>query len=82
MAAKPIVDGIERDYESRLMVIRLNVQEPAGRELAERFRFRTTPTFILFDPEGEQLLRSVGAVDPIQVRSALEASDSPAEQDL
>lgn len=72
MAAKPIVDGIEQEHGSNLVVIRLNVQEPAGASLADRFGFRTTPTFILFGSDGEQALRSVGAIDPAQVRALIE----------
>lgn len=74
MAAKPIVDGIERQHGDSLSVVRLNVQETAGQALAERFGFQFTPTFILFDAEGEQLLRSVGSIDPARVRQALEGS--------
>ena len=44
MAAKPIVDGIERVHEGTLKVIRLNIQEPAGEALLERYDFRFTPT--------------------------------------
>ncbi len=40
MAAKPIVDGIERLHEGKLKVIRLNIQEPAGEALLERYDFR------------------------------------------
>ena len=48
MAAKPIVDGIERVHEGKLTVIRLNIQDPAGEALLERYEFRFTPTFIFF----------------------------------
>ena len=62
MAAKPIVDGIERKHEDQLTVIRLNVQDPAGAALLDQFEFRATPTFIFFDPEGEEVQRWVGAI--------------------
>jgi len=71
MAAKPIVDGIEREYGERLRVIRVNVQDPAGRALADRHHFEFTPTFVLFDAEGRELLRQVGAVDPATLRRLL-----------
>jgi len=72
MAAKPIVDGIEREHGAKLKVIRLNIQEQAGKELATRFGFHYTPTFVLFDGEGDVIGRWAGAIDPGQVRSLLE----------
>ena len=81
MAAKPIVDGIERVHEGRLNVIRLNVQDPAGEALLERFEFRFTPTFIFFDEAGEELQRWVGGILSDEVRELLEdgSSQSPDE---
>lgn len=72
MAARPIVDRLEKDFEGRLIVIRLNAQEPAGRILGERYGLRYTPTFVLLDAEGRQLWRTIGAVDPMQVQQSLD----------
>ena len=72
MAAKPIVDGIEREHKQQLSVIRLNVQDPAAEALLERFGFRFTPTFIFFDGAGDELQRWVGAIDSAEVRQLLE----------
>jgi thiol-disulfide isomerase/thioredoxin len=72
MAAKPIVDGIENDYRGELVVIRLNIQDRDTRPVLETYGFQFTPTFILFDGEGEEVLRSVGAIDPRQVSQTLE----------
>ncbi len=70
--AKPIVDQIEAEHQGQLVVIRLNVQEEAGRELGEYYMFNFTPTFIFFDAQGTELWRSVGNIDPQQVRNSLE----------
>ena len=72
MAAKPIVDGIERVHEGKLKVIRLNIQEPAGEALLERYDFRFTPTFIFFDGDGEELQRWVGGIYSAEVKELLE----------
>ena len=69
---KPIVDGIEQDYAGRLLVIRLNIQEEVGRELAPFFGFEFTPTFIFFDAQGRELWRSVGDLDLERLRQSLE----------
>ena len=73
MAAKPIVDGIEREHGAALEVIHLNIQDAAGAKLAEEFGAQYTPTFLLFDSQGELLFRVVGAIDPSQVREAIDA---------
>ena len=72
MAAKPIVDGIERVHEGKLKVIRLNIQEPAGEALLKRYDFRFTPTFIFFDGDGEELQRWVGGIYSAEVKELLE----------
>jgi thioredoxin-related protein len=66
------VDGIEREFEGRLTVIRMNVQESAGQALGRLFDFKYTPTFIFFDEKGEELWRTIGAIDPQDVRRSLE----------
>ena len=67
MAARPIVDRIEQDHAADLTVLRLNVLEADTRPYQARFGFRYTPTFILLDPEGQEMMRTVGAVDPLEV---------------
>jgi thioredoxin-related protein len=71
MAAKPIVDRLESEFEGRLIVIHLNIQEPAGKVLGGRYGFQYTPTFVLLDGEGRQLWRTIGAVDPTEVERSL-----------
>jgi thioredoxin-like negative regulator of GroEL len=70
MANKPIVDGIEDEYRGRLTVIRVNVQEAEFQPLLKRYNFQYTPTFILFD-EGREVFRSVGSINPDELRLAL-----------
>jgi thioredoxin-related protein len=67
------VDGIESEHEDELIVIRLNIQEPVGKAIAERYDFRYTPTFVFIDAEGNELWRQVGAIDPQEVARSLEA---------
>ena len=74
MAAKPIVDGIEKQHADDLNVIRVNVQDDAMKPLMETYAFQFTPTFILFDPAGEEILRTVGAIDPAVIDKALSST--------
>jgi thioredoxin-related protein len=68
---KPIVDGLEREYEGRLLVIRLDIQSEVGRELAPVYDFQYTPTFIFFDSAGTELWREVGGLDTERLRQSL-----------
>ena len=74
MAAKPIVDGIEKQHADDLNVIRVNIQDKAMQPLLETYAFQFTPTFILFDPAGEEILRTVGAIDPEVIDQALSST--------
>jgi thioredoxin-related protein len=71
MTVRPVVDAVEREFGERLEVIRLNVQDPTGRELAQAYGFEFTPTFILFDSAGSEIWRSVYLLDPARIRDHL-----------
>lgn len=68
---KPVVDELERELGDKIYIIRLNIQEDVGRELAPVYGFEFTPTFIYFDEEGNELWRTVGEFDPQRVRDSL-----------
>src|SRR4030067_920371 len=55
MAVKPIVDRLESEVEGRLTVIRLNVQDPAGRGLGEPQAVQYTPTLVSLAPPGNDM---------------------------
>jgi hypothetical protein len=53
------VDGLGRDWpEGR--VLRLEFTEPAVRAFGEQVGFEVTPTFILYDGQGQEVERWVG----------------------
>ena len=68
---KPVVDGLEQETKGKLIVIRLNIQDPVGKQLAEQYNFEFTPTFIFFDARGKELWRSVGSLDTQKVLNSL-----------
>jgi len=67
------VDELELENEpnERLIIIRLNIQEEVGRELAPVYGFSFTPTFIFFDAQGKELWREVGGLDTQRVRESV-----------
>ena len=52
MAMQPAMDRLERDAGHRLQILRVNVKEPIGIEIADRYRVSFTPTFLLFNSLG------------------------------
>jgi len=74
---KPAVDGLEKELGNQLDIIRVNIQDAAGRELAGAFAFQYTPTFIFFDGRGNELWREVGSLDVQHVRDSLPGPETP-----
>ena len=58
-ALKPAVDRAEQEYQGRLVVIRLNIQDPVAMELRSVYHFEYTPTFIFFDEQGQERWRTM-----------------------
>jgi thiol-disulfide isomerase/thioredoxin len=71
MAVRPVVDGIESEWKDRLTVIRLDIQDDNGSALGRELGAIYTPTFVLFDEQGRERLRSIGRLDPDDVRRVL-----------
>ena len=69
---KPVVDELDNELMDQLLIIRLNIQEEVGRELAPVYDFEFTPTFIFFDGEGNELWREVGGLDAQRVRDSVQ----------
>jgi hypothetical protein len=52
MAARPVVDHLERQAGSRMQVLRLEARSPAGAALADQQGLLLTPSFLLFNGGG------------------------------
>lgn len=65
------MDELEQEVGDQIHIIRLNIQETVGMELAPVYGFEFTPTFIYFDAQGNEIWRAVGEFDPQQVRDTL-----------
>jgi cytochrome c-type biogenesis protein len=71
--AKPVVDGLEREMEGRAQVLRLNVMDGVGGQLAARYGVRGVPTFVLLDGDGQLVLTQVGMPKREGILTAVEA---------
>ena len=65
------MDRLEQEYAGKLLVIRINIQEQAGRELGQAFGFQYTPTFIFFDEQGRETWRSIGELNENALRDEM-----------
>jgi thioredoxin-related protein len=65
------VDGLETELGPKIRILRVNVQDQVGRELAPVYDFEYTPTYIFFDAQGHELWRTIGEIDPARVRSSV-----------
>ncbi len=63
LLSKPKVDEIEQQLAGEAEVLRLNVMEQPGRDLAIELGVRATPTFFVFDGEGRIIGTTVGSPD-------------------
>jgi thiol-disulfide isomerase/thioredoxin len=68
VALVPTIDKIEAEYQDRLLVLRINIQDEVGMQLAPLFSFEYTPTFIFFDETGVERWRSIGSFDEERLR--------------
>lgn len=69
---KPVVDRLEEQTRGRLVILRLDIHEPVGRQIGAEHDFQYTPTFIFFDSAGNELWRTVGSLDVERVLDSLE----------
>lgn len=68
---KPIVDALEAELGDQIVIIRINIQESIGRELAPVYGIEFAPTFVLFDAQGVESWRQIGGLDTERIRAAV-----------
>jgi hypothetical protein len=74
---KPIVDGLEREFEDRLTVIRLNANVPANEQLQLSYGLRGHPTFLVLNETGDASAQFFGRQIAETLRDAMTAVSPP-----
>jgi len=69
-AIAPILDEVSKDYDGRLQVAKMNVDE--NRDVPAKFGIRGIPTLMLFK-DGQLAATKVGALSKAQLTSFLDA---------
>lgn len=67
----PVLDSIAADYEGRLRVVKLNIDE--NPQTPPKFNIRGIPTLLLFR-DGQVAAQQVGAVSKAQLTAFLDAN--------
>ncbi|MFQ5592679.1 MAG: thioredoxin family protein [Anaerolineae bacterium] len=57
---RPNVAQMERDWDGKVRLVRLNVDRPAVRDAARRYRVRGTPTFVFISQSGKVIDNMAG----------------------
>ena len=70
--AKPVVDGLERDLEGKVQVVRLSVMDRVGGQLAVRYGARGVPTMVLLDGDGQVVYARTGSPNRGEIMAAAE----------
>ncbi len=65
------MDGLAAEWGDDVVVLRVNVQDPAAQPLLAELNFRFTPTFILFNGDGREIWRTNGVINPEEVNEQL-----------
>ena len=65
------MDGLENELGDKVHIIRIDIQQTVGRELAPVYGFEYTPTYIFFDAKGNEVWRTIGEIDPQKVRDSV-----------
>lgn len=71
---KPIVHGLEKQYEQRLDVLYFDISDKTYDAVKPRLRFRSTPHFILLRRDGSRFQEWTGVVVPeADLRNTIDA---------
>jgi thioredoxin-like negative regulator of GroEL len=72
------VDGLERELEGQAQVLRLNVLDDVGNQLAKRYSVRGVPTLLVLDGAGHVVeYFEGGQLDQAAIREALGELSGP-----
>jgi thioredoxin-related protein len=54
------VSELEKQYEGKVKIVMLNVDNPVAASAVQKYRVRGTPTFVLFDKKGKITTQAPG----------------------
>jgi hypothetical protein len=77
MAALPTVRGLFAELaDAEIDALLVNIHDDLGQVLSARFEFKFSPTYLLFMPDGREVLRSNTLPDVDSIRLAVSFNSS------
>lgn len=70
---RPIVDGLEQDYDDQIDFRRYNIDSEDGEAWASQYSLRGHPAFLLLDSQGQESWRYLGVIPRESIEIELEA---------
>lgn len=70
---RPIVDGLEQDYDDRIDFRRYNIDSEEGEAWAGQYSLRGHPAFLLLDSQGQESWRYLGVIPRETIETELKA---------
>ena len=74
---QPVVDGLETEYGDRIDFRSLDANVGEGQAAFSAYRLRGHPSYVLLNPDGDQLWIGLGPLTAGDIRTALEATVAP-----
>ncbi len=72
---KPVVDGLKKEYQGKVDIVRINAGLASGKEadLANQYGVTAVPTFVFLNADGTQADKIIGGADAAAMRAKLDA---------
>lgn len=67
------MNGLQEEWSDQVLVLQVNVNLKESRPLVEEYNGSFTPTFVLFNKDGEEIMRSTGSIDAVETRQMVSA---------
>jgi thioredoxin-related protein len=68
MRAEPIVNGLKDEWGDQVLVVQVDIHARENRTLLSNLDVQFTPTFVLYNLNGQEVWRSVGTIDEVKAR--------------
>lgn len=71
---KPVVDGLQKQYQGKVEIRRINVEKDAnGSSLSAQYNVTAVPTFVFLNKSGAEASRLLGTQSEGTMKKALDA---------
>ncbi len=64
---KPIVNGLKKAYIGRIIVTRIDREDPENAEIVQQYSARNQPMYFMLDGDGEIIWQWIGAISSAEL---------------